>query len=369
MKKITYIVSDIDKALAFEWIALRLQKKFDLSFILIGKEESKLSFFLRNNSIRFYEVGNLNYPTRIRKWVQVLSILRQEKPAIIHTHLWEANLIGLSAAWLLRIEQRIYTRHHALIHYEEFPSGRKWDVLCNLLATHVVAISKNIEEILIHWDKAKVNKIRLIHHGFDFGYFNPVSSERIENLRAKYHLFGGDFPVVGVISRYMQWKGVHYTVSSFQKIREQFPTAKLVLANAHGEYESTIKEMLKSLPVDSFIEIRFEDDLAALYHLFDVFIHVPVDPHVEAFGQTYIEALIARVPSVFTLSGVAPEFIKHKHNAWVVDFKSSDQITQGVIEIITNKKLAEKLKEEGTTSIQQFSLDKFILALENLYLR
>jgi glycosyltransferase involved in cell wall biosynthesis len=88
---------------------------------------------------------------------------------------------------------------------------------------------------------------------------------------------------------------------------------------------------------------------------------------VEAFGQTYIEALISKIPSVFTLSGIAREFVTHQHNAWVVDFKNSDQIVEGIMEIITNKELRERLIRNGETSIQKFSLDSHILALEKLY--
>ncbi len=367
MKKITYIISDIDKALAFEWIALGLRKKFDLNFILIGKAKTRFSFFLEKHSIRYTEIDAEKYPSRVQKWLQVFFILWREKPDTVHTHLWNANLLGLSTAWLLGIKQRIYTRHHAVTHYREFPSGRKWDVLCNSLATHIVAISKNVKEILVEWDKANQQKIRIIHHGFDFSYFESITSEQVELLKNKYIKSEKNFPVIGVISRYVQWKGVQYIIPAFQKIRKQYPTAKLILANAYGEYEPTVKKMLRSLPPNSFVEIRFEEDLAALYRLFDVFVHVPVDRYSEAFGQTYIESLMTQTPSIFTLSGIAQEFIVHKRNAWVVDFENSDQIVEGVIKILQDDELRKTLKQQGIDSVQQFSLDPYILALENLY--
>jgi glycosyltransferase involved in cell wall biosynthesis len=367
VKKITYIISDIDKALAFEWVAMGLKEKFDLSFILIGKAESKFSFFLKEHSIRYCEINDQEFPSRIQKWIQLFWILKREKPNIVHTHLWNANLLGLSSAWVLGIKQRIYTRHHATTHYREFPSGRKWDVLCNTLATHIVAISKNVEEILIEWDKADAKKIRLIHHGFDLTYFKSITPTRVEALRTKYALTKNTSPVIGVISRYMQWKGIQYILPAFKKIREEYPNAKLVLANAHGNYASIIKKSLQSLPVGSFIEIKFEEDLAALYRIFDVFVHVPIDAHAEAFGQTYVEALVTRTPSVFTLSGIAREYIVHKQNAWVVDFQNSDQIVEGINALLNDKTLREQLKQQGEGSVQQFSLEGYILALEKLY--
>ncbi|MBL0097760.1 MAG: glycosyltransferase [Bacteroidetes bacterium] len=74
-------------------------------------------------------------------------------------------------------------------------------------------------------------------------------------------------------------------------------------------FERILKSQPKKLPSDSYIKIEFERDLFSLYSIFDYFIHAPIDPSVEAFGQVYIEALAAGIPSIFTLSGIAPDFI------------------------------------------------------------
>jgi glycosyltransferase involved in cell wall biosynthesis len=367
VRKLIYIVSDIDKALAFEWVAARLKTNFDLRFILLGIKDSKLAQWLKANEISYYEIPYAQYQSRFAQWLQVLKILWCESPQIVHTHLWSANLLGLTAAWLLRIKKRVFTRHHGMIHYDEMPAGRKWDRLCNFLATDIIAISKNIETILITKDKADVNKIKLIHHGFDFDYFQSVTDARINQLRHKYNLTQNDSPIIGVIARYMRWKGVEYVIEAFHTVLLKHPNAKLVLANAKGDYKDQIQQALKALPVQSFIEIPFEEDLAALYKLFDVYVHVPHDTRSEAFGQTYVEALIMQVPSIFTLSGVASEFIQHQGNAWVVDFKNSKQIAAAINEMTSNADLCERMTLQGKISIQPFALELHINALKNLY--
>lgn len=366
-KKIVYIVSDINKAISFEWIASALASKFDLSFILIGHPDSELARFLRREKIRVYEIDDSSALRWLGQWVKVLFILKKEKPVVIHTHLWRANLLGLSAAWLLKVKRRIYTRHHAVVHYDEFPSGRKWDILCNALATDIIAISKNIEEILLTKDKAKKEKIRLIHHGFDVRYFQEVSEARVQTLKTNYKLSAEDGPVIGVISRYVEWKGIQYIIPAFARIREKYPKAKLILANANGNYAQSIKKLLANLPASSYLEIKFEDDLATLYCLFQIFVHVPIDPFVEAFGQTYVEPLLSGVPAVFTLSGVAREFVIHQENAWVVDFKNSVQIEKAILELMANEELKNNLIRNGKIVAGNFSLEHFIFELEKVY--
>lgn len=366
--KVANIVSDIDKALAFEWIADRLHSRIDLFFIIIGIEESELSRMLTAKSVRYYVVSDKKSASNVAKWLEIIRILRKEQPTVVHTHLWRANMLGLTAAWLLRIPKRIYTRHHATIHYREYPSGLKWDKLCNRLATHIVAISENVKEILTAWDKADSRKIVLIHHGFDFGYFNNVPAERVHTVKAKTKLQENSYPVIGVISRYTEWKGVQYIIPAFQELRNQYPKAHLILANAHGDYEVQIKKMLANLPEDSYTQIRFENDLASLYHLFDIFVHVPTDPYAEAFGQTYIEPLVVGVPCIFSLSGIAREFIQHEKNALVVDFKNSNEIYKSICALLDNETMRANLVKQARQDVNSFSIEGYVNKLETLYL-
>src|SRR5258706_3006426 len=148
--KVVYIVSEIDKALGFEWIAQAIDKtKIELVFFLIGKRNTELAAQLTVEGVRVYEFpfsGKSDAP-----WIFINVIIRllQIRPQVIHTHLFYANLIGLTAGWLTWVPKRIYTRHHAMVHYDEYPKGLKWDKYCNIMATHIIAISNNVQNTLI----------------------------------------------------------------------------------------------------------------------------------------------------------------------------------------------------------------------------
>lgn len=366
-KRIVYIISDINKALAFEWIAQSIdRKKFELTFILLGKPNSVLAQELKKLNVTILEFPLGNKFTMLKTFFSILKSLYRIKPDVIHTHLFYANIIGLTAGKILNIPKRIFTRHHARVHYDDFPQGLKWDKCINRLATHIVAISQNTKNILISLDKADEKKVSVFHHGFNLNYFQNSDKTKIEELKTKYKT-QGKHPVVGVISRYLHWKGVHDAIAAFKLLLNDFPNAHLILANANGNYKSEIKKALQSLPQDSFTEIEFENDLASLYQLFDVYVHVPVDAQSEAFGQTYIEALACGIPSVFTLSGVAPEFIVHEHNALVVPFQNPQAIEEAIKRIVTDSRLRSDLISNGKNSAASFSLDKMVNSLIALY--
>lgn len=367
--KVTYILSNIDKSVAFEWIAEQLNKsRFELSFIHLHSEEPYLHRWLQEkkiNSVYIHHIGKKSYP---RSFLKVWNTLKKTRPDVVHSHLIDANLIGLSAAKLFGIKKRIYTRHHSTFHHDFFPKAVKWDKISNYLATDIIAISENVKNVLLNKENVASKKIHLIHHGFDLEAFQRVSQERVNELKRKYHIPDSHKPIIGVISRYTYWKGIQYIIPAFKEYLKKYPDALLILANAVGSEKNYIQQLLiENIPSKNYIEITFEHDLFALYRLFDIYVHTPVNKEIEAFGQTYVEAIAAGIPSVFTLSGVASEFIKNNENALVVEYKNSNEIVSALLKITEESLLRERLILNGKDSVKPFRLTLFIQKLEVLY--
>jgi glycosyltransferase involved in cell wall biosynthesis len=224
-----------------------------------------------------------------------------------------------------------------------------------------------VKNILTDWEKVDASKIRLIPHGFRLEEFENVDPSRVEAIKKKYDLLLNE-PVIGVISRFTEWKGVQYIIPAFSKLLSRHPQAVLMLLNAHGDYKVRILELLKEIPAKNYRLVPFEKDIPAVYKSFEVFVHTPVDDHSEAFGQTYVEALAAGIPSVFTLSGIAPDFIIDGQNALVVPHKDQAAIGQAIEKIIDDPALSAALRANGPASVRgSFELKKMISRLESLY--
>lgn len=363
MNKVYTVISDINKALAFEWIALGLHSKFQLEFLLLNQENSALEHFLVQHKIPFRRISSKN---RLALIFILWRHFKKAPPDVVHTHLRTATVCGILAAWFARVPKRIYTRHHGSIHHKDFPQAVKIDKLINRLCSDVVSISPSTTEILRDWEACPKHKIREIPHGFDLELFRTHNAVAIKRLREKYNP-NHRSPVVGCISRYIDWKDVPRVVEAFQEVLKHHPKALMLLANASGPDASLVKEVLKKLPESSYVEINFESDIASLYNILDVLVHVPIDPYVEAFGQTYIEAMAAGVPLVCTLSGIGREVCKQRETAWVVPYSNTAAITAGVIEILQNSELREHLIINARKEAKQFGLSPFIRRLNSLY--
>jgi glycosyltransferase involved in cell wall biosynthesis len=369
--KVCYILSDIDKAMAFEWIVDFIDKaKVELWFILIGKKESALQSFLTERKVVSYVLPAEGKLQMVRTWFKVLAILRKEKPDAVHTHLYYANLLGLSGAWLLGIPRRIHTRHHASLHHNYFPISVYLDKLLNSVSTDIIVLSEASKKIVIDWEKTPDRKVHLIPHGFNLDYFSNVHYSRIQSLRERYQIATTAHPVIGVISRFTEWKGVQFIIPAFAELLTQFHTAHLVLANARGDYSEPIHSLLNGLPENTYTLIEFENDSASLYQLFTVFVHTPVDEFSEAFGQTYVEALASGIPAVVTLSGIANDFVEDGENAIVVTYKDPQAISKGITRILLDPVLKNKIVVQGSTAVAaRFSIQTMVRRLESLYAR
>ncbi len=366
-KHIVYVVSQVHKSLAFEWIASGLKNDYKLAFILLNTSSSSLEEFLIESSIevkRFSYRGKQDFPFAFLK---TFFYLLFKRPQIVHAHLFDAQLIGLTAAWLTGIHKRIYTRHNSNYHHVYHPRSVRFDIWSNRMATEIISISQATDKTLLELEHVPQSKVVKIPHGFDLNVFTEVSLERIVRVREKWQI-RKQHPAIGIIARHIEWKGIQFIIPAFQKFLNENPSACLVIANASGPYHSAIKELLKSIPADCAILIPFEEDVAALYSVFDLYVHTPVDPICEAFGQTYVEALAAGIPSVFTLSGIAAEFIRHERNALVVDFKDSEGIYHALKRLWKDNDLREQLIENGIQDVfSRFGVERMLALLKKLY--
>lgn len=366
-KKICYIVSDIDTSHLIDAnIRFLDSAKYEITTVFVSEKVPALFETLEADgyAVKYYKCrGKIDLPALTLK---LAALFGEIKPDIVHTHLFHATAAGLTAARLKGIRNRIHTRHHSVEAHLYHPHAVYYDKYFNRISTGIVAITDLVAEGLIEREGVLPEKVTVIKHGFDWKYFDDARRSD-SDLREKYNL-NGAFPVVGVISRHIHWKGVQYIIPAFAKLQEKYPNAKLVLANAIGSYKPEIMKMLAEIEPESYRLIEFERSVFELYKTFDVFVHVPIGKHNEAFGQIYVEALAMGVPSIFTLSGVASAFIKDKFNALVVPFEDSDAIYAALLSVMENDELKKTLIKNGEASAREnFHISRMIAGLDRLY--
>lgn len=369
-KKIVYVISNINNSLGFEWLAEETDKvKYDLTFIFLNPVVSPLMTKFQQKGFSCYHLTfNGKKDIFFTIW-KLVPLLRKINPAVVHCHLFEAAICGLTAAWITGVKKRIHTRHHSTLHHTYHPSVVKYDKWNNRLSTDIIAVSKVVKEVLTDLENVPAEKVTVIHHGFKLGDFYPenISESRVSVLREKYSTQLKK-PIVGVVSRFVEWKGIQYIIPAFKDLLNKYPDAMLLMANAQGNYADEIHSQLETLPKGSWSCIQFENDIFALYRLFDMFIHVPVSRDAEAFGQIYIEVMAAGVPVICTASGIGVEVAADNVNAMLVPFRDSNAIYNKMMDLLHDPVKGATLIKNARNSIgDEFSVTQMIRRLEEVH--
>jgi glycosyltransferase involved in cell wall biosynthesis len=366
-RHIVYVVSLLEKSLAFEWVLSRLAADYRVTVILLSPAGSSFETFLNANGIRVVRIkyrSKVDFPIA---FIRTFFFMVGTRPAVVHAHLLDAQLIGLGAAWLAGIRRRIYTRHTSTFHHTYHPAGVRYDKLSNWLATKIVSVSQATDHSLINLEKVRPNKVVRIPHGVHMDSFVHVPVDRVNTLRKKWSI-PPDAPTIGVVARLIEWKGVEFAINAFASFQRKWPMANLVIANASGPEEQRVLKLLHDLGARNVTMIPFEADAPAMYRLFDILVHVPVDLWCEAFGQVYVEAMASGVPMIVTRSGIAAEFVADRENAMVVPYRDSAGIETALELLWDNEELRIRLVKNARRDVaSRFGIDDMVSSLKRLY--
>ncbi len=384
--KLTFLLGLNIRWVAHEWLAMYLDRsKFEIDFIVLEPNDP-LQYFLAENSVPYQMIPMIDYAATSEVVYQIYHHLKANETDIVHTIFFNGHITGQQAAYYAGVPVRVFTRQHGGIKDKRHDRS-KYEMIWDMATNAISQTNKGVPGMIA--DGIPEEKISVIPTGFDLSLFENIGTERIEKLKAKYQIPKDKFPVIGVVARYVAWKGPQYTLEAFLEVLKTYPNAYLIIAGsqknivaqkekeqanaAKGTYgpaedAEEIKAKLTQLPNDSYLEVSFEDDLAALYQLFDVFVHVPIDKDVESFGQCFLDAMFSRIPSVVTRSGCVYDFAVHKKHAWIVDYENTPQITEGILQVLADKELSNNMVENAFNMAKTYNIDRQIQSLQNLYL-
>ena len=367
--RVVQVVAHHHRRIAFEWIAQHHDReRLDLSFILMGEQPP-----LWAPALDALDVPHRFVPLSDERDADAVATLagcfRELRPEVVHAH-YRATFPALLAAFLERVPGRVHTRRSGAR-----PPGRPQPVhlaaiqaMNHRLSTRIVAISEVVRSVL-EGEGVERDAIDLVHHGFDLEAFSRPDPGEVARLRRRFVPEAAG-PVVGVVSRAVDWKGYQHLVPAFARLLRSHPNAVLLLADLQGHYLAEVHELLATLPQGRVVITPYVDSMNALYSLFDVFVHVPTGPGFEAFGMVYIEALAAGVPSVVTLSGIAHELLEHRRNAWVVPHGDVEALAKGLETVLADSELAWTMARQGRLDVdRRFGIETMVSGLEAVYRR
>jgi len=201
------------------------------------------------------------------------------------------------------------------------------------------------------------NKINVVHRGIDVKKFETgVSDEKYSNHSI---LFVGPN---------MERKGAMSLIKAAPGIIEKFPDATFTLiGSASWLYMKKIKDFLRKLDISgkfTFIPQLAQKDLVNYYANANVFVMPSV---LEALGQVYMEAMMARTPVIGANVGGVSEVVSPE-TGFLVKPGHPKEITACVAKIFFDKELAKRMGQAGRERIKgYFTTERMVSETLNIY--
>ncbi len=224
------------------------------------------------------------------------------RPDVVHTHLIHADLYGTLAARLARVRTVISSRHND-DNFRRLLPARLVNRLFWRLTNAGIAISQAIARFSISVEGAPPAKLTTVYYGLTF---QPLDRKAAGSaLRGELDL-PASAPLIGMVCRLIDQKGVAYGLRAFARIAPQFPDAHLVIAG-DGPRRATLEAEAKTLGViDRVHFLGWRDDSAQIMAAFDLLLMPSL---WEGFGLVMLEAMAQTVPIVGSAVSAIPEVV------------------------------------------------------------
>lgn len=299
---------------------------------------------------RGFEVHILNQPFGIKNmsniW-KVYQLIKKVKPDIVHTAAAEANFHGIIAAKLAGVKtiigEEVGIPNHSAIAQKAF----QW---VYRLADQVIGVSQSVKNHLVNTGEIPESKGKVI--------YNPVSIPTPFPKKDS-----SNFEIV-YVGRLEAVKNVETLIKALAQSNHS--NAHLTIVG-DGRERNNLEVLSSKLHMDFKITFAgFTSEPSKYLSNADLFV---LPSFSEGFGIAAAEAMFLKIPVLCSNVGGIPEFVKDGENGWLFDPKNSTQLTEKLNQIIAMD--AQSLHLIGRngydTVVNQFTVEKYIVNLENFY--
>lgn len=327
-------------------------EEVEFSFVTFAGEcEFGRSLIDRGRRVHYLDSMKRNrYPGAFKK---LLSILRTEDPDIVHTHLFDPTLIGLTAAkWQRR--KTVLTRHHSdAVHQLTPPMKRRFYLgLENYISRnsdHIIAPSRMVREYLVEKEGVPADKVTVVPYGQTTERFDSVTDGPVERVRDELGMDGCISLVC--VSRLFDRKGHIYLFEALQSLFKDGLDAKLYLVGTGG-HQAILEKQAAELGIAERVSfLGWRDDALAIMKAADVIVHPSLE---DALSSAVIESIMLEKPIIATdISGVRDSLDDGKYGT-IVPPEDSQSFREGLRAILDDIQHAKKRASKGREYLLEY---------------
>ena len=289
---------------------------------------------------------------------QLYLFFKKEKPLIVHSHTPKAGTVGMLAAKLAGVPNRLHTVAGLPLMEAKGAKRRLLNLvekLTYLCATKVYPNSFGLEKIIIGEKFCASKKLKVIGqgstNGINTGHFNSsnISQEEKDKLIEELKISAADF-VFTFVGRLVSDKGINELVAAFKGVQLEFPNAKLLLVGPLETkldplFPATLEEIDSN---DAIINVGYQNDVRPYFAISDALVF---PSYREGFPNVVMQAGAMGLPSIVSDINGCNEIIIDSFNGLIIPVKNSDAIYAAMKRIVEDKNLYQNLQQNARKRI------------------
>jgi glycosyltransferase involved in cell wall biosynthesis len=215
----------------------------------------------------------------------------------------------------------------------------------------LIAVSKYTVNELTDLYGIKKEKIHVIYNGVDVEKFKPRPNKA--ELRREFGL-EEDKKIVLFVGRLYHRKGLETLLRSIPPVLKEFSNVKFAISGkGFKKKEENLRNLAKELDIEDYVKFLGyvpDEKLPLLYSASDIFVLPAI---YENFPFAILEAQSTGLPVISTNVGGIPEFLVDNENGFVIEPRDPEQLTQKVLTLLQDPKLAKEMGDLGRKLIEE----------------
>lgn len=371
--KILYILNIANKVNNFSEASMRACLNLGMEFHIAGNWKYK-SINEKNNDekkygIKIYQIDfkrNPLHPKNLKAFIQLLSLMKNEKYDILHCNTPVGGVYGRLAAKICGIKRIIYQVHG--FHFYKGAPKFNWMIyypiekVLSYLTDALITINYEDYNIAKNFNFRKKENIYYIPGvGFDIEINEKINVDKIK-IREKLGLAPDDIVCISAgelnsnknniiileALNILKNLKIHYLLCGVGNLKERL--SKYVLDN-------NLRENIHFL--------GYRDDVKELMKISDIFI---MSSFREGLSRSIMEAMASGLPCIVSDIRGNRDLIKNEKGGFLVNPTDAKEFAEKISLLVNKTELREKMKEYNLKKIKEFDIRIVEKELEKIYI-
>lgn len=300
----------------------------------------------------------------VRAQWRMMSVIRAEKPDVLHAFLPLATFMGAAAGRSAGVPLVVTSRRALANHQERVPLLRPLDLLADRLSHRVTVNSKAVWRDAVTRNGTDPSKLVLVYNGVDHG---PIQKTLIHRERIRQQLgIEAHERVVISIANLIPYKGHADLFRALKVVTHEIPDVKLLLLGEDRGIQNRLEGLAYDLSISPFIEyLGRKNDVTPFLAAGDVSV---VASYEEGFSNVILESMAAGLPVVATRVGGNPEAVVDGVTGWIVEPRDPEAMAQRITDLLRDPRKAGEWGLKGKERVMElFTVERMVNRHLDLY--